>query len=349
MLSVLLLLTLGLWSGGFLFVGRFRARGAPRTYAPGPTRSLSVIIPARDEEHNVPRLVRSLTSQPDPPAEIIVVDDGSSDRTAEVARQLGATVIVPATLPDGWRGKTWACDQGARAANGDLLLFLDADTWFEPNGLARLRSSYEGGAFSAGPYHALRQPYENLSLFFNFTMTVSTVPGGLFGQFLLVDRGSYERVGGHQVVKGRILEHCRLAGEFRAHGIPVRSESGRGAFSVRMYPGGLGELVGGWTKGFASGAGQTQRLTLVHVVLWMTGLMLAPLGWLVTGDWLCWGGTCLLCAAQVAWFGRKLGAFHWAALLLYPLPLVFFFGAFAWSALRSGRRVSWKGREIRAD
>jgi 4,4'-diaponeurosporenoate glycosyltransferase len=108
-------------------------------------------------------------------------------------------------------------------------------------------------------------------------------------------------------------------------------------------------LVAGWTKGFASGAGQTPGGTLFLIVAWMIGLMLAPLGWLVTGGWLPWGALYLLCAAQVAWFSRLVGAFRAWTALVYPVPLVFFFTVFARSALRSGKPVSWKGREIRAD
>jgi 4,4'-diaponeurosporenoate glycosyltransferase len=283
------------------------------------------------------------------PQEIIVVDDGSTDHTAELARQLGATVIPSRPLPDGWRGKTWACHQGAQTARGDLLLFLDADTWFEPDGLGKTVSACGGGAFSIGPFHAVREPYEQLSLFFNLNMTVATVPHGLFGQMLLVDRESYRRTGGHETVRGRILENSWLADQFRATGIPVRSVAGRGLLSFRMYPNGLRELIEGWTKGFASGAGQTPRVTMLLIVAWITGLMLAPLGGLLTGDWLRWGAVYLLCAAQVAWFSRQVGAFRWSSALLYPLPLLFFFGVFAWSAARSGKRVTWKGREIRAD
>jgi 4,4'-diaponeurosporenoate glycosyltransferase len=116
-----------------------------------------------------------------------------------------------------------------------------------------------------------------------------------------------------------------------------------------MYPGGLRELIEGWTKGFASGAGQTPRGVLLLVVGWMIGLMLAPIGWLVMGDWLCWGVVYFFCAAQVGWFARQIGAFRWFAALLYPVPLVFFFAVFARSAMASGRKVAWKGREIRAD
>jgi 4,4'-diaponeurosporenoate glycosyltransferase len=166
---------------------------------------------------------------------------------------------------------------------------------------------------------------------------------------LLVDRENYQRVGGHEAVRDRILENFRLAGQFRAASIPVRSVTGRGVFSFRMYPNGLGELIQGWTKGFASGAGQTPRGTLFLIVAWMIGLMLAPLGWLMTGDSLSWGAAYLLCAAQVGWLSRRVGGFHWFSALLYPLPLIFFFAVFAWSAARSGKAVRWKGRQIHAD
>jgi len=344
---IVLLVALTLWAAGFLLLGRFRRRGVLGPQ--GPSLTVSVVIPARNEEHNLPRLLHSLTSQPARPRQVIVMDDGSTDRTAVLARQFGATVMPSQPLPDGWRGKTWACHQGAQAAANDLLLFVDADTWFEPDGLARILAVYPGGAFSAGPYHAVQKAYEDLSLFFNLAMTVGTLPDGLFGQMLLVDRDSYHRVGGHETVRGRVLENFWLASQFRAAGIQVRSVSGRGAFSFRMYPNGLRDLIAGWTKGFASGAGQTPRGTLFLIVMWMIGLMLPPLGWLVTGDWLRWGALYLACAAQVGWFSRLVGAFRWLAALLYPVPLIFFFVVFLWSVLRSGRTVTWKGREIRAD
>jgi 4,4'-diaponeurosporenoate glycosyltransferase len=343
----LLLVTLALWAAGFRLHTRLRPVAA--SHPPALFPSVSVIIPARNEEHNLPTLLRSLAAQPLKPREIIVVDDGSTDRTSELAKELGATVIASHPLPEGWRGKPWACHQGVRAATGDLLLFVDADTWFEPDGLAHILSGYAGGACSVGPYHAVRKPYEDLSLFFNFNMTVGTVPQGLFGQMLLVDRENYRRVGGHETVKGRILENFFLAGQFQAAGIPVQSRTGRGVFSFRMYPNGLSELIAGWIKGFAAGAGQTPRGVLFLVVAWMIGLMFAPLGWLMTGDALRWGTVYLLCAGQVGWFSRQVGAFRWFSALLYPLPLIFFFIIFAWSVARSGRQVTWKGREIRAD
>ena len=344
---ILLVVTLALWSLGFLLLRRLGCRGRGGELHSLP--ALSVIVPARNEERNLPKLLPSLACQPVKPCEVIVVDDGSSDRTAEIARQHGATVIGSQPLPAGWRGKTWACHQGAQASAGEVLLFLDADTWLEPGGLAFVLASYEGGAFSVGPYHAVQEPYENLSLFFNLSMTLGTIPQGLFGQMLLVDRESYQRVRGHEAVKERILENFFLVQQFRAAGIRVQSATGGRAFSFRMYPNGLGELIEGWTKGFASGAGQTPRGVLVLTVAWMVGLMLAPLGGALGADWPWWGVMYLLCAGQVLWISRQVGAFRWFAALLYPVPLVFFFAVFARSAMRSGKTVRWKGREIRAD
>ncbi|MBL9128985.1 MAG: glycosyltransferase, partial [Verrucomicrobiales bacterium] len=207
---ILLPITLVLWAAGFLLLGRLvplvgtPARGVPPT--------VSVVIPARNEELNLPTLLGSFAAQSVKPHQILVVDDGSTDRTAETARRYGATVVASQPLPEGWRGKTWACHQGACHATGELLLFVDADTWFEREGLAGILGGYRGGAFSVGPYHAVRKAFEDLSLFFNFAMTAGTVPGGLFGQMLLVDRESYRRAGGHEAVRGRVLENVRLAG-----------------------------------------------------------------------------------------------------------------------------------------
>jgi len=343
--AIILTASLFSWLAGFFILGRIwmgRREVATRL----PDASLSIIIPARNEEHNLPALLRSLNAQSVRPREVIVVDDASTDRTAGVARSLGATVIPSQPLPTGWRGKTWACQQGANTAQGDTLLFLDADTWFETGGLERILFHYSNGALSVGPYHAVRLPYEQISVFFNLIMNAATVPGGLFGQMLLISRENYQRVGGHEAVKGRILENFHLSERFREKGIPLRSMHGKGMLSFRMYPNGLSELVDGWTKGFASGAGQTAKPAMLLIVAWLTGMML-PLGLLPFSD--AASLLYLLFAAQLGVIFRQVGAFRWYTAAFYPVPLIFFFVVFALSVLRSGRRVTWKGRTIHAD
>ena len=345
--SVALILTasLVLWLAGFHFLARIWPghQAAPQSHLPHP---LSIIVPARNEEHNLTALLRSINAQSVRPLEVLVVDDASTDRTAEVARSLGATVLTSQPLPEGWRGKAWACQQGANSARGNVLLFVDADTWFEVDGLQRILNSYISGALSVGPHHAVRRPYEQLSIFFNLIMAVSTVPHGLFGQMLLVDRESYLRAGGHEAAKGRVLENFCLAKTFRHAGIPVRSRTGPGEISFRMYPHGLAEVIEGWTKGFSSGAQQTPKPLLLLIVAWLSGMML-PIGLLQSSPWAYM--LYLLYAAQLGVMFRRIGSFRWYTALLYPLPLLFFFAIFSWSALRSGRKVVWKGRSIYAD
>jgi len=338
---------LALWAAGWLLAVRFR-RPVMTVIADAPA-TVSIIIPARNEAHNLPKLLGSIASQSAKPIEILVVDDGSSDDTADIARQFGAKVITPPPLPDGWRGKTWACHQGARAARGEHLLFMDADTWFEPCGLERVLSIHHGGALAIAPYHAVRKIYEDLSLFFNICMTIGTIPNGLVGQFLLVNHNSYNLAGGHESVRGHILENFRLAEKFCAAGVPLRSITGMGLVSLRMYPHGPRDMLLGWTKGFAAGAGGTPAGSMLLAIAWISGLTVVPVLAFLTFNWPLSGAVCLLCSLQVAWVGRKLGSFGWLLMLLYPLPLLFFFATFGWSVMRSGKKVTWKGRVIDAD
>ena len=358
----LLILAL-LWLAGWLMLGRIRPCRPTANRTGRPAQKLSVIIPARNEENNLPRLLNSLRTQPVPPEEIIVVNDASSDRTAAVARELGATVLDAPSLPDGWRGKTWACQHGAAQAKGEWLLFLDADTWFEPAGLTAVMAEFAdgGGALSVAPLHRVEKLHEQFSVFFNLIMLAGTggftllgdhlVPRGLLGQFLLIDVGTYERAGGHAAVKGQILENFWLAEKLRGNGEPLRCRGGRGVFSFRMYPLGWREMMDGWIKGFAVGAGKTPLPLLLLAIAWLSGLLMATAGFFFAHiaplDWVIYG----FYAAQVAWLMRRVGTFHWFTAVLFPVPLIFYFAVFARSAWRAvGKKsVSWKGRQIRAD
>lgn len=334
---------------GFLLA--LRLRGCDVTPAAGGLSGrVSVIVPARDEAENLPLLLESLAAQCSAPYEVIVVDDGSTDGTGEIARRAGAVVVTSKPLPEGWRGKPWACHQGAAAAGGDLLCFVDADTRFAvPDGLSRLQGAWPGGAFSVCPWHAVERRYEHLSLFFNLNMVFGTVPDGLFGPLLLIDRASYRKCGGHETVRDKVLENFRLAAHCRALGMPVRSANGRGMVWFRMYPFGLTSLIEGWTKGFASGAGNTPGGVMALIIAWFTGLVLVPIGLVADGFAWPWVILYLATSIQVGVLARMIGSFRWWFAPLFPLALFFFFLLFARSSRRSGRTVTWKGREIRAD
>lgn len=322
---------------------------------------ISIIIPARNEEQNLPRLLTSIRNAPPTSPEIIVIDDSSTDATASVAALAGATVVTAAALPDGWTGKTWACAQGFEGSQGALLLFLDADTWLEPTGLNRLISAWEQHssdtiALSVLPFHVTHSRYEELSLFFNLLMAFGAGGFGalgkakLFGQCLLISRDLYQAAGGHAAVRGRILENLALADRIEAAGGRCICLGGRGVLQVRMFPDGLNQLCESWKKAFADGAAASDSAVLTLAIVWLSTLctiflLVCCVSWPLRAF-----GALLyfLAAFQTHWFARQVGSFRWSTALLYPIPLIFFFGLFTASLLNRilRRKVSWRGRNI---
>ncbi|NCC52023.1 MAG: glycosyltransferase [Spartobacteria bacterium] len=345
---------LAVWVAGFLLLWNIPRCGQ----RPLPAPALSVIIPARNEEHNLPRLLESLNGQQPPPHEVIVVDDHSTDRTPEIAHRYGARVISSATLPGGWTGKTWACHQGAQVSQGEVLVFMDADTWLEDDGLVSITSAWmeEKGALSVVPFHVVRKPYEWFSVFFN-VITAAAVnafavwsrnghSAGLYGPFLMVSKTDYRQVGGHESVRQHILENLRLAALFKAAGIPVCCRGGEGTLGIRMYPDGFSGLVRGWRKAFGSGASQTPRPLLILIILWLTVAAATCVMLLLTwcgmpGTGAAWMFLYLLFVAQMHWHFRRLGSFPCLVALCYPVFLFFFFFISALPA-----KTDWKGRTV---
>lgn len=325
-----------------------------------PARSVSVIVPARDESATLPVLLATLAAQTRPPDEVIVVDDGSTDATAALAASLGATVLTAGALPPGWSGKAWACAAGAQAASGDILVFLDADTWLQPDGLDRLVTEHAWlggtGLVSAAPFHRISRPYEALSAMCNLVSMIGTgaftpLGGwarsvGSFGPCAVVARSEYHVRGGHGALEGAMVDD--LSARFREAGAPVRLVGGRGAIDYRMYPGGLDQLVEGWSKNLASGAGITRPVVLGLVVAWVSGLIVA--GWRVALPGRTWRriGTYVAYGLQVEWMLGRIGSFGLGVGLAYPVPLGAFLGCFANSVrLTVGRgEVRWKGRTV---
>jgi 4,4'-diaponeurosporenoate glycosyltransferase len=245
-----------LWLLGFVFFFHLPVckNGKAKNIARSP---LSIIVPARNEEENIPNLLTSLQGQMKADDEILVVDDHSEDNTAVVAEQGGAKVIKSKEMPPGWTGKTWACYQGAQVASGELIIFLDADTVLEQGGLDRITVSHRktDGVLSIQPYHKMRKLYEQLSAFFNLVLMAGmgsfTIfgkimkPIGLFGPVIALGKKQYVESSGFERVKGEILEDLAFGSEFKKRGIALRCFSGRHTVSFRMYPQGISQLING--------------------------------------------------------------------------------------------------------
>jgi 4,4'-diaponeurosporenoate glycosyltransferase len=330
-----------------------------------PAVEVSVLIPARNEEATLPRLLRALSRQDLAPLEVIVIDDHSSDHTAAIARHpphgLPLRCLQLPPLPPGWCGKTWALHHGVQASSGEVLVFLDADTEPEPWLLESLVQQQQelGGLVSVQPFHRTERPYEQLSLLFNLVglLAVPLGPGcGVaFGPAMATSRHDYQRSGGHAAVADKVVEDWFLAHRYEQAALPVSAFIGYGQIAYRMYPGGLGDLVVGFDKNFATAAAEVRWLWMVAVVLWLSGLFWAAwclpaslLGWPMLGDRsllsnaLVYGAFAL----QLGWLSRRVGRFPWIA-WVFPVPVLFFLGVFLLAILNLERgSVQWKGRSV---
>ena len=353
------------WALGFLFLFRI-THCRNRNWKKDAYPSTSVIIPARNEEKSLPILLRSLREQSFRPYEIIVVDGTSEDRTFEIARREGAIVMPSGPLPAGWLGKPWACCQAASVAKGELLIFLDADTFMEKDGLKQIIDTYlaRDGVVTVQPFHQTQQLYEQLSGYFNiielagmgtFTALGNLIkPIGLFGPCVIMSRKYYFKSGGHRQVKGEVVEDLALGSRIKKQKVPIHCYGGRGTLSFRMYPNGLGELVEGWGKGFATGALKTPLPLLAALILWIGGSITATshviqsLSGANTAAVLIWGTTYLLYAAQIYWMLARAGTFKFYTALLYPVSLLFFLVVFIRSffLIYIRKSVNWKGQKI---
>ena len=265
--------------------------------------------------------------------------------------------------PEGWLGKPWACHEGARRATGDLLLFLDADVRLSADALPRIVAARDddGGILSVAPHHRPCRPYEQLSSWFNLVTTMASGAFGpvdvrrarvAFGPCLMVDRQQYFQVGGHARVRDDVVEDLGLANAFRSAGLPVRCRAGAEVVSYRMYPGGLAQLIEGWTKNVSTGSMRAAPWPVLSAVLWVCAAVVVAIGALqaVAGssrsDW--WVAAWALVSTTSWWALRRIGRFRWWTWAAFPVPLMFFVAVYArslWVARVRGE-VRWRGRSV---
>ncbi|MDQ3674582.1 MAG: glycosyltransferase, partial [Gemmatimonadota bacterium] len=353
-----------------------RSLDAESDAAPPAAPLVSVIVPARNEAHNIARCVTSILATSYPRLELIVVDDSSTDGTGETAVRAArgdprAHVVVNRPLPEGWFGKQWACTTGAQEARGDILLFTDADTHHATdlvtrsvNAIRRTAAdmfSVAGRQELGGFWERLIQPqmFSILSMRYGGTESVNDSRRATEkianGQCIFFTRSAYDAIGGHGSVKTVVAEDLMLAQTIFARGKKLVLMLGVDQLSTRMYTS-LQELIDGWRKNvFAAGLdavpfGRLGRLLFPFALLTPPLMQLLPLAvliaaalGLVSGGILLWA--LIATTATLVWWiivyvqtgESPLYAF------LYPVGASVLLYVFT-SAIIRGRRVTWKGR-----
>jgi chlorobactene glucosyltransferase len=353
--------------------------GRPET---APTQAgqwplVSIIVPARDEERNIRGCVESLLEQDYPNFEVLVVDDGSTDATPELLRAIqhqhpqGARleVLRVETLPEGWAGKPHALHTGAVMADGQWLLFTDADTRHRPQALRfAVTSAEERGVDLLSLtttqdvpdfWGRVLMPMAYLGISMQYPLEQVNDPSSAVaianGQYILLNAAMYKRIGGYASsrLRATVLDDRDLAREVkRVHGRPELVD-GRSLVHTRMYHN-LREHWNGWSKNAYAGSrggplfyllmiAGLPLLCIVPFALLLFGLVSRRRRWIVTGG--------IPVAATIAYRTRLNREVHvpWRYIWTHPLAAAVFTGILAHSLWRkwSGRGVQWKSRTIR--
>lgn len=335
----------------------------PLPPADGERRRCSVLIPARNEEANIADALRSVLASGGVELEVIVLDDGSTDRTAEIVRESAArdarVRLEPAPpLPPGWCGKNHACHQLALLAGHPLLFFMDADVRVtDPHALARLAGFMDASrtALASGvPYEETHTFMERLIIPLIHFVLLGFLPiwrmrsgtdprfAAACGQILAIRREAYESSGGHGAVADHLHDALALAHSLRAHGFRTDLFDATGGFRCRMYRSAR-EVWQGFAKNAHEGLA-APRLIVPSTLLLLGGQVL-PLALVLAAP------SPLAFAALAAALLPRLAAVRrfrqpLAGVLLHPLG-VSVLVAIQWSAffrrLRKKPAV-WKGR-----
>lgn len=345
---------------------------------------VSILVPARNEERSLPRLVHSLRNVTHPSLEILILDDRSNDATPQLLdafRQENpemVRILSGDPLPEGWIGKPWACHQLAEAATGDYLLFLDADVTFEPDAVSHLLYEMEhspADLITVWPIQELGTRWEQILIPMVYHALVTLLPieamnqrpwwlpeilyrrlqplfGAACGQCLLFSREAYDAIDGHRSVRKEVVDDVMLARAILSNGRTIRMATGHRNVYCRMYHSHK-EIHAGFRKNFLAGFDYRISLFLLsgatHAVIYGLPFLMLPAGlWSDQPYWVLFSTlSIVLILLQRLWLSVW---FHWNPLfaLTHPIALGWFqlLGLQSIADRLSGNNVSWKGRPV---
>lgn len=327
--------------------------------------AVSVVIPARNEERAIETTVRAMLAQEGIDLQLIVVDDRSTDSTRAILGSFSdgrLTVVDGVETPDGWLGKPWAIEQGARLAAGELLLIADADIVYRQGAVAAAAAYIEDAGVDCVtlfPHFEMKGPWE-VAAVTQLSMTVlAIIPvwlanrtgtphlgvGG--GPGALVRREAFTAAGGYGIVRDAVVDDVGFVRQLRARGFRTHIVAADDFVSVRMYHG-LRETVEGFTKNAFTAFGGTYGSAVIFLTLLLL-FHLAPFGLALAGNIQGIVSVALITMVRVLVFARFRYPLLWAV-LLHPVTTLIWMWIVVRSTWKTGvrRQLHWRGREARA-
>jgi chlorobactene glucosyltransferase len=343
-----------------------------RKYPPPPQDALvSVLIPARNEERNIARCLRGMVSQTYRNIEILVLDDGSTDRTAEIVTRFAQEdprirLFTGAELPPDWTGKSHALYQLAQAAKGDWLFFTDADDIHKPQsletGLAYALANrldcvtgypqQRTGGFWEANIVPLLFFFIMLQVLWLVRRTHNTDFAVANGQYLLIRHDIYDKVGGHESVRNIVNEDFALVKNIKRAGGRVDVLDLRGLVFCRMYRG-FGEALAGFSKNIYLIMGR-QPFALLLSMLGLALIFVLPFGFAARSMLLGYTTSLnfMLMMGQIAlivlirMFLAGYQRMSYVSVWFHPIGMLLILYIFIHSFFKAefGKGPSWKGR-----
>ena len=325
---------------------------------PSSERGVPVLIPARDEAATIEACVHSLLGQPGV-AEVVVLDDESSDATAARAGAAGARVVAGAPAPPGWSGKPWACAQLAAAVpEAPVLVLVDADVTLAPAAVARALALLDDAGLdllspfprqrAEGPAERLVQPLLQWSWLTTLPLQVaerSPRPSltAACGQFMLLRRAALERAGGFAAARSDVLDDLALARAVKQAGGRVAVADGSDLATTRMYSD-WPALRTGYEKSLWAAFGSPLGAAAVLAV--MAWVYVLPAAAALRGSRAGLVGYAAGVASRAV-AARATGGRAWPDALAHPVSVLLFARLTVGSVLGRRRgRLQWKGRPV---
>lgn len=369
-----------------LLRNRFQFKGiAEMARATDTELSIAVCIPARNEEAVIRSCLDHALSQTYRNTKVYVLDDRSTDGTPQILKQYqelypDKLIVARGTeRPEGWLGKPYACHQLSRLVTEDLLIFIDADTWMQPDVVSKTVGAFNSNNIdfiTIWPEQRLETFWEKAVVPLVYYALLGLLPAvyterkprwmpaffhnkfrSMFaaacGQFMAFRTETYRQIDGHEAVKQQIVEDVMLAREVIDHGFRMRMFHGRDAFFCRMYKSER-EMFEGFRKNFLAGFDYNIPLFVVMGVMHFISFLL-PLLVLLAAVFLPVSAAAVTLAALMAGLitlHRLLlaGWMNWDAsfALLHPVGVGWFqkLGIITLTDYLTGRSISWKGDDI---
>lgn len=338
---------------------------------------VSICIPARNEEAVIERCVTSALKQDYPNFEVLVLNDNSTDNTTHILDKLSGIInnlhhLSGKPKPEDWLGKPWACHQLSEQANGEFLIFIDADVWLDEDAISKAFSALQSSdSITVWPKQHVVTFWEKLVIPMIYYGLYSLLPAkyveqnpkwlpwklrnksgphfaAACGQFIAFNRKAYDAIGGHTSVKQEIVEDVELSKAIKRHGLKITMFDGVGTVHCRMYRSHK-ELFEGLRKNFFAGFGRNTPLFLFMAAMQFIVYVL-PFLILFTGnyDQQLFAGTLIALILLQRWMMDL--KFGWNPLLslLQPFTILWYevLGIRCLWDHYTGRKANWKGREV---